>query len=199
MDHHFMAIPGNVGKGDLQAIYFQADFSMGIAAPLRLLPAALLVCAAPLFAQTPCEELARQRLPNVTITLDTSVAAGAFQPPPAAPFPGEAPGPGAPPPPVLLPAHCRVAATLKPTPDSNIEMELWLPAQWNGRFQAVGNGGFAGSITYSARGAGAVASSMAGALQRGYATASTDTGHKGAGGSFAYQHPEKFADFAWRA
>ena len=36
---------------------------------------------------------------------------------------------------------------LKPTSDSLINMELWLPAEnWNGKFMGVGNGGFAGSI-----------------------------------------------------
>jgi feruloyl esterase len=101
--------------------------------------------------------------------------------------------------PVNLPAHCRVAAVIKPSPDSSIEMEVWLPTVWNGKFQAVGNGGFAGSITYTTGGGGAVASSMATALQQGYATASTDTGHKDRGGKFAYEHPERFTDFAWRA
>jgi feruloyl esterase len=171
---------------------------MKIPLQATFLAAALLLRAAPLLAQTPCEQLAAQRLPNVTITLATSVAPGPFQSP-AAPAPGPPQARGGPTGPVVLPAHCRVAATLKPSPDSDVEMELWLPAAWNGKFQAVGNGGFAGSITYTARGAGAVASSMADALQQGYATASTDTGHKSPGGSFAYQHPEKFADFAWRA
>ena len=67
----------------------------------------------------------------------------------------------------VLPRRC----DLKPSPDSDIEMEVWLPVEnWNGKFQAVGNGGWAGVISYPA---------MAAALQEGYATASTDTGHKG--------------------
>ena len=93
----------------------------------------------------------------------------------------------------MLPAHCRVAATLRPTADSSIEIEVWLPAEnWNGKFQAVGNGGWAGSIGYAA---------MALALQDGYATASTDTGHKGGVGDaqWAIGHPEKLVDFAHRA
>ena len=90
-----------------------------------------------------------------------------------------------------IPAFCRVAATLKPTSDSDIKIEVWLPASgWNGKFQAVGNGGWAGVISYSA---------MAQALERGYATASTDTGHVGATGSFALGHPEKLTDFGYRA
>ena len=68
-----------------------------------------------------------------------------------------------------LPAFCRVAATLTPSADSDIKIEVWLPAvAWNGKFQAVGNGGWA--ISYGA---------LASALQEGYATASTDTGHVG--------------------
>ena len=89
-----------------------------------------------------------------------------------------------------LPEFCRVAATIKPTSDSDIKMEVWLPASgWNGKFLAVGNGGWAGSISYSA---------MASALQRGFATASTDTGHTGGSGSFVQGHPEKLADYAGR-
>jgi feruloyl esterase len=86
---------------------------------------------------------------------------------------------------------CRVAATLTPTSDSDIKIEVWLPAsRWNGKYQAVGNGGWAGVISYSA---------MAEALQGGYATASTDTGHEGGRGTFALGHPEKLVDFAWRS
>jgi len=86
---------------------------------------------------------------------------------------------------------CRVAATLKPTADSDIKVEVWMPTSgWNGKFQAVGNGGWAGVIGYPA---------MSAAIARGYATSSTDTGHTGDGGSFALGHPEKFVDFAWRS
>ena len=91
----------------------------------------------------------------------------------------------------MLPAFCRVAATLKPTSDSDIKIEVWMPASgWNGKFQAVGNGAFSGAIAYPA---------MATALARGYATGSTDTGHDGGSASFALGHPEKVIDFGWRA
>jgi feruloyl esterase len=70
-------------------------------------------------------------------------------------------------------------------------MEVWLPIDgWNGKFQAVGNGGWAGAISYPA---------MAAALAEGYATASNDTGHKGGNALFALGHPEKLVDFAHRA
>jgi feruloyl esterase len=94
---------------------------------------------------------------------------------------------------VDLPAFCRVQGVLRPTPDSNIAFEAWLPADdWNGRFHGVGNGGFAGSIGYSG---------LAAAVQGGYAVASTDTGHSPAGtdASWAEGHPEKVVDFGWRA
>ena len=70
-------------------------------------------------------------------------------------------------------------------------MEVWLPSRdWNGKFQAVGNGGWAGNISYAA---------MASAVQEGYATASNDTGHVGGNALFAIDHPEKLVDFAYRA
>src|SRR5437016_4563256 len=82
----------------------------------------------------------------------------------------------------MLPAYCRVAATLKPTSDSDIKMEVWLPASlaWNGKFEAVGGGGWAGVISYPA---------MASALQDGYAASSTDTGHESKNADFAVGHP----------
>lgn len=75
---------------------------------------------------------------------------------------------------VSLPAHCRVTGTIKPAPRSNIGFETWLPADgWNGKFQGVGNGGFAGDINYR----GGLVEGTA----RGYAVASTDTGHSPGG------------------
>lgn len=131
-----------------------------------------------------CESLAALSLPETTITLAQSVGAG------------ELTLPGATSPALAqqlktLPAFCRVAATLKPTSDSDIKIEVWLPASgWNGKFQAVGNGGWAGVISYGA---------MAQALRRGYATASTDTGHTGGSARFALGHHEKLIDFGYRA
>ena len=90
-----------------------------------------------------------------------------------------------------LPAFCRVAATLKPSSDSDIKIEVWLPsANWNGKLQAVGNGAFNGAIGYAA---------MMTALRAGYATTSTDTGHVGGSGEFALGHPEKIIDFGYRS
>ena len=133
-------------------------------------------------AQQPsCEGLKSLSLPRVAITAAEFVAAGA-QPAGRA---GRG-GAGAP-----LPAHCRVAATLTPSADSHIEMELWMPAEnWNGKFLAVGNGGWAGNIETNA---------IANGLRRGYAAASNDTGHKGGSASFAVGHPEKVVDFGYRS
>jgi feruloyl esterase len=86
---------------------------------------------------------------------------------------------------------CRVVAMLKPTPDSDIGVEVWLPvANWNGKFLAVGSGGWGGTIATAA---------LADGVRRGYAVAATDDGHKGGSASFAMGHPEKLIDFAWRA
>jgi len=132
--------------------------------------------------QSACEGLKTLSLPNTTITTAEFRAAGAAQS-------GRGRGAGA-----QLPAHCRIAAVLAPTSDSNIEMELWMPVEnWNGKFLAVGNGGWAGNIETGAMGT---------ALGRGYATASNDTGHNrtnGPDGAFALGHSEKVIDFGYRA
>lgn len=134
---------------------------------------AAALAAAPADAAASCTRLASLQLARVTMTMAQVVEAGR-QPD----FP-------------TLPAFCRVAATLAPSSDSDIKMELWMPlANWNGKFQEVGNGAFNGSIAFPA---------LAGALRRGYATASTDTGHTGNTASFALGHPEKVVDFGWRA
>src|SRR6266576_7012122 len=153
------------------------------------IPAKILAIffATPIFvlqlsAAASCESLTSLTLPNTTITLAKPVAAGEFTPPNPTP-----PGSNY----KNIPAFCRVAATLKPTSDSDIKIEVWMPATgWNGKFQAVGNGGWSGAIVYP---------SLARAIGRGYATASTDTGHSGGSGSFALDHPEKLVDFGYRA
>jgi feruloyl esterase len=133
----------------------------------------------------PCETLSTLKLPDTTITLAESVAAGAFS------GGGGGRGGRGGNPYANLPAFCRVAATVRPTSDSEIKMEVWMPASgWNGKFQGVGNGGWTGSIATAA---------LATALQRGYAVASTDTGHEGGSASFALGHPEKLVDFGYRA
>lgn len=144
----------------------------------------LLLASLPATAAT-CESLAPTRLPNTTITLAQTVAAGEFKPPVVSHgAPGSVPF-------ANLPAFCRVAGTIKPTADSNIQFEVWMPASgWNGKFQGIGNGGFAGSISYPG---------LANSLARGYAAASTDTGHTGGDAAWALGHREKIIDFGYRA
>src|SRR2546430_2567619 len=154
---------------------------------------------------TPCESLTNVKLDKATITSARMVPEG---PEPAreggrgrgaaagAPQAAGAPrGGGNPPPaPVLIPAHCQLQIVLKPSSDSLINMEIWLPPadKWNGKFMGVGNGGFAGSIQ-------GLANDMPQALRLGYAAAGTDTGHQDPGGDWAIGPPEKMIDFRYRA
>jgi Tannase and feruloyl esterase len=140
-------------------------------------------------AGTPCEQLSHLALPNTTITSSETVAAGAFTPP-AAITPWLV---GDPQLYKRLPAFCRLTAVAKPGADSEIRIEVWMPATgWNGKFRGQGNGGFAGEIGYGA---------LAEAVAQGYATAATDTGHAAVGtdATWALGHPEKIVDFAYRA
>ncbi len=92
-----------------------------------------------------------------------------------------------------LPALCRVAGVLRPSTDSVIHFEVWMPASgWNGRLLGVGNGGYAGTINFG---------QMAESVRQGYATASTDTGHEASAedASWAYHHPEKVIDYGYRS
>jgi feruloyl esterase len=141
--------------------------------------AALCFSPKPAAAQT-CEKLTDLKLANTTITSAQSVGAGAFTPPSgsAAPF-------------KELPAFCRVTGVIKPTSDSDIRFEVWMPSTgWNGKFQGIGNGGFAGTISQPA---------LAAAVGRGYAAASTDTGHTTTDATWALGHPEKIVDYGYRA
>jgi feruloyl esterase len=90
------------------------------------------------------------------------------------------------------PTHCRVSITLRPSADSEINSEIWLPpaSVWNGKLLMEGGGGLVGSINTEG---------MTHAVREGYASASTDTGHTGSGGKFALGHPAKITDFAYRA
>ena len=92
-----------------------------------------------------------------------------------------------------LKSFCRVRATAIPTKDSNIQFEVWLPAEdWNGRLWGNGNGWFAGSISEKG---------LAKRVADGYAAVATDTGHhtRDKDTSWALGHPEKIADFGHRA
>ena len=178
---------------------------------MRLHLSALIAGIGAMLAATPvsaapasCASLRSMSIPNVTISAAELVS------PPASPGRGAPPAPTAPTTPPgagagravtgpaapALPEYCRVRLLLTPSSDSHINAELWLPSTtWNGRFMAVGNGGFGGSIQGFAE--------MQNALRLGYATSGNDTGHDtevdGPNGMFALGHPEKIVDFAYRA
>ena len=156
--------------------------------PPATIEQAAAVSSAPVVS---CDSLAALALPNGTITGAEAVAAGAFVPPMP---PGRSLSDGQVRQFGALPAFCRVMATLTPSSDSDIKVEVWMPADgWNGKVQAVGNGAFTGSLRYGS------GRSMASGLERGYATASTDTGHVGGSAEFGLGHPEKVIDFGQRS
>jgi feruloyl esterase len=132
-------------------------------------------------AGSPCAALTALTIPGVSIVSATAVAAGPLEVPAA----GRAQS-------LSVPAMCRVVAVATPTADSHINFEVWIPegTGWNGKFQGVGTGGFAGSISYGA---------LAEGVRRGYATASTDTGHLGDDLTFAKGHPERIVDWGYRS
>ena len=146
-----------------------------------------LVLASAVNAQTDpgaaCTALAKQRLSNTTISTAETITGGSF----ALPGVGGSLS--------NLPPFCRVAGVIAPTQESQILFEVWLPLEkWNGKVSGVGNGGWAGSISYAA---------LAEQLRRGYASASTNTGHEAAPGvnaaRFAFDSPERLIDFAYRS
>jgi hypothetical protein len=146
----------------------------------RILLASVALALVPASAAT-CESVGKLSLPDTTITTAELVSGGSFA------------APGVPQPIANLPSFCRVAGTIRPSKDSNIQFEVWLPASgWNGKFFGVGNGGFAGVISYGG---------LANAIRESYAAASTDTGHQadGINASWALNHPEKIVDYGHRA
>jgi hypothetical protein len=126
-----------------------------------------------------CERLASLKMPPATVISAVSVAPGAFRTRDGAALPA-------------LKAFCRVVGIARPTPDSQITFEVWMPADWNGRLWANGNGDFAGSISEAA---------LASRIAEGYATVGTDTGHRTAiqfETAWGVGHPQKVIDFAHR-
>ncbi|HTS37988.1 MAG TPA: tannase/feruloyl esterase family alpha/beta hydrolase [Candidatus Solibacter sp.] len=132
-----------------------------------------------------CASLKQFSLPNAEITMAAPVAAGTFVPPNLKPDEPISPVYKS------APAFCRVMATLRPSNDSDVKVEVWMPASgWNGKFRGAGNGGFAGYIAYW---------TLAAAVRQGYAAASTDTGHSTTDATWALGHPEKIVDYGYRA
>ena len=147
----------------------------------------LLAAGAAHAAPATCESLATGlSLPHATISLAQSVTTGSFTPP------------GSTTAQTGLPPFCRVAINSTPSSESNINIEVWVPAvstaggNWNGKYEQLGNGGFAGAINYGV---------LATAIRRGYAAAATDDGTSGPprGAGSLVGHPERAIDFGWRA
>jgi len=128
--------------------------------------------------QAACEYLGNLKLSNTTITAQ-SVPVGSFTAPDGKVYD--------------VPSFCRVHGVSKPTNNSHINFEVWMPASdWNGRYYQLGNGGFAGSISYG---------EMAGNLNQGNVVSATDNGHEANAldASWALNHPEKIVDFGYRS
>ncbi len=143
---------------------------------LCLLTAVLL--ASPAVSAADCASLTGLALPDTTITIAQSYAAGSI-------VSGTTKAP------VGL---CRVAGTARPGPRSNVRFEVWIPTDgsWNGKYQQIGNGGFAGSINLN---------TIANAVSRGYATAGTDDGTSGPppGAPAFIGNPDVLLDYGYRA
>src|SRR5258707_14620962 len=104
---------------------------------------------------TPCTNLQSLQLQHTTINSAADNTTGVFVPPGSAPITG-------------LPPFCRVTATLTPSSDSAIKIEVWLPESgWNGRFLGTGGGGFQGVITYN---------ELASGIRAGFASTNSDPG-----------------------
>jgi feruloyl esterase len=156
---------------------------------------------------TPCTNLQSLQIQDTTITSAMDNTTGSFTVPgsnPPSTFTG-------------LPPFCRVTATLTPTSDSSIKIEIWLPEsmKWNGRFLGTGGGGFQGVITYG---------ELASGIQAGFASTNSDLGTGSSGCNPLYcgsngmtnllatafgnpgvpttglfGHPERIKDFGFRA
>ena len=167
---------------------------------------ALLACVAissPEMARA-CTNLRSLQLPHTVINSADDNTTGTFVPPGSSPITG-------------LPAFCRVTATLVPSSDSSIRIEVWLPeTNWNGRFLGTGGGGFQGVITYN---------ELATGIRAGFAATNSDlgTGSSGCNPLFCgsagnmgnplaiqfgdpaspsaglFGHPERIKDFGYRA
>ena len=129
-----------------------------------------LAAPAAAHAETACTDLMKTALPHAQVTRAVSEALGDKQ-------------------------VCKVSVTSRPTAESNIGIELWIPegAAWNGKFIQVGNGGFAGTVPVMA---------FPRLVREGYAVSGTDDGHQdkvGTNASWAQGHPEKVIDFGYRA
>jgi feruloyl esterase len=143
-----------------------------MSAKLALIAAGVLLgLAAPAAAraETPCADLAAISLPHAEVISAKIEALESGQ-------------------------ACRIAVRSRPTADSDIRIEVWIPLGqgWNGKFVQVGNGGLAGSIPVA---------QLKARAEAGWAAAGTDDGHVGNGRTTAWAlgHPEKIKDFGTRS
>jgi len=141
-----------------------------------------LYAATPVSAQTACADLAGGTFGHA-VALEAERASGRTEV--ATAYGGST---------VLDRPTCRVRGQIKPSSDSDVRFEVWLPEPpaWNGRYQATGGGGNAGSLSPA---------SMKNALDGGYAVSGQDNGHIGRAddSGYAVGHPEKVIDFGWRS
>jgi len=174
-----------MSKQEVEHLHKVAEYRKFLAGAVWMaaLLVAVMLSAQPLAAAVTCANLNGMALAgNGTVTLTQSIPAGPYTAPDGSTYPS-------------LPAFCRVVATLKPTSDSDIGIEVWLPDKpaWNGRFVGTGNGGYAGDIVYS---------ELGNTLALGFAVANTDMGTPPANtfnGEPLYAHPEKQIDFGHRS
>ena len=132
-----------------------------------------------------CAALKNLTFGDATVVESTAVPAGTLKVSEAVTIPN-------------LPPFCRVQGVSRPSADSDIRFEVWLPepGTWNRKFLSTGEGGFAGQLNYQRAG---LDSAMDENLRRGYVTASTDTGHLASDPWWAIGHPEKITDYLYRA
>jgi len=137
-------------------------------------------------AATACDQLTHLKLADTRITRAELVTPAPSWPVPDSLFSRLGGGPRAS---VTVP-FCRVSAVI----EQEINFEVWLPQEWNQRFEGVGNGGLSGSLNYPA---------MAAAVNAHFATASTDTGHVTDRDAFQADwiegHAQRLIDFGHRA
>ena len=125
-----------------------------------------------------CKALVGTSVGGATVTSAEHLAAGT----PLPPLPG-----------IVSPAFCRVRAAATPVSGSLINIEIWLPDQWNGKLAGLGGGGFEGGYAM----ANLVLLKPA---REGFAGVVTDAGHdRAAIPKWAFGQPEKIADFGHRA
>jgi feruloyl esterase len=134
-----------------------------------------------------CGQLAGFAVADATVSMAKAVDAGTFVGPPQTFTGADSSGLYK-----ALPAFCRVVVHARPSADSDIAIEVWMPVTgWNGKLHGLGNGGFAGVIDYT---------ELGGSILKGYAAVATDAGHAGSpiDAAWALGHPEKVADFGHR-